>query len=134
METSCNNECEKYVETIYFQYDLFPVTDITLDYVIPENCKVKQVNYYLDSSMGDSVRVNLNYVDRLGAVRPILLNPILGNNHIRGTFNSTILEFKTNLRLKRADKIQIYANNLSASDVTIMALIDLEFNTEEMGR
>jgi hypothetical protein len=123
-----NNCCDSYVETVFFQYDLFPVTDVIIDYKVPTNCTIKKVIYFLDSSMGDDVRVTLNYINRSGLVQPLLLTPPTSNAHIRGTFNTQNLEFNTNIKMNRSDKIQLIANNASASDVTIMCLVDLLFN------
>jgi len=123
--------CEKYIESVLFQYDLFPMTNAKIYFDSYRNGKIKKVKYFLDSSGGDSVHVDYNLITKRGYSQSIIKfaeGGILGGNRtIKGTFNSTVLEFETNMLIKNDDKIELNMINGSANDVTIMAVVDIEY-------
>jgi hypothetical protein len=125
------NLCEPYIETIFFQYDSFPMTDNNMTWHNDGRGRIIGFTYYLDSSAGDSVTTYLEKISPSGAVENLLQTPANGNNYIKGTFNSTVLEFKLNMIIKNDDMIRVRFINNSASDVTIMAKMDIKYREED---
>jgi hypothetical protein len=127
-----NCECKKYVESIFFQRDLFPLTDVQMLWTNTRKGRLIKFTYFLDSSMGDSVEVLAEKCDKHFLKQNILHIPETnGQEMIKGTFNSTVLEFGVNLNLENQDKLQLTCVNGSASDVTIMAIFDIEYDERE---
>lgn len=127
-----NCECKKYVESVFFQRDLFPLTNVQMLWTNQRKGRLIKFTYYLDSSMGDSVNVIAEKCDQHFLKQNILTIPeINGQDVIKGTFNSTVLEFGVNLKMNIADKLQLTCVNGSALDVTIMAKFDIEYDEKE---
>jgi hypothetical protein len=119
--------CDKYTESILFEYDLFPSASGQMIYNLEKNGIIKKVKYYLDSSCDDSINIDFLYKNRTGDVGSIIQFADGGNSLIKGTNNNQLLEFDCNIMLKRADQIIINMVSGSASDVTIMAIINVEY-------
>jgi hypothetical protein len=93
--------------------------------------RIINFTYYLDSSMGDSVTVYLEKISPSGHVENLLNTPSNGNNYIKGTFNSCVLNFKLNMKIKNDDMIKVRFINGSAADCTIMANMDIKYGEED---
>jgi hypothetical protein len=125
------NLCEPYIETVFYQYDSAPGTNNEMIWHNNKEGRIISFTYFLDSSAGDSVTVYIEKITPNGQVENILNTPANGNNYIKGTFNSTVLDFKMNMRIKDNDMIKVRFINASASDVTIMAKMDLKYDEED---
>lgn len=125
-----NNCCDKYIESIFFQVDLFPSASQTMSYTLPKDGKLKGIKYYLDQSCDDNVSVYLEQIKRNGSEDDLLVYTVGGNNLIKGTLNNSLLELNTNIKLLRGDVIRIRAVSTSLLDCTIMAIFNIEFYEE----
>jgi hypothetical protein len=125
------NLCEPYIESIFYQYDCFPLTNGEMIWNNDKVGRIVQFIYYLDSSMGDAVTVYLEKISPNGHVENLLQTPQNGNNYIKGTFNSTVLTFKLNMKIKNDDMVKIRFENASAADCTIMANMDIKYGEED---
>jgi hypothetical protein len=123
----CLNECNNYQDSILFQYDLAPGLSNQMSYTMLNNGTVKHVKYFLDSSANDPVHTQILYKNRTGATSSLINYPSNGNQLIRGTNNSTVLELDCNILLVRGDQIIIDMVSASALDCTIMAIINVEY-------
>jgi hypothetical protein len=125
------NLCQPYIESVFYQYDCFPMTNGEMIWNNDKIGRIIQFTYYLDSSMGDSVTVYIEKISPNGHVESLLNTPQNGNNYIKGTFNSTVLTFKLNMKIKNDDMIKIRFENASAADCTIMANMDIKYGEED---
>jgi hypothetical protein len=125
------NLCQPYIESVFYQYDCFPMTNGEMIWNNVKIGRIIQFTYYLDSSMGDSVTVYIEKISPNGHVESLLNTPQNGNNYIKGTFNSTVLTFKLNMKIKNDDMIKIRFENASAADCTIMANMDIKYGEED---
>jgi hypothetical protein len=125
------NLCEPYIESVFFQYDSFPHTDSYMQWNNDKIGRIIGLTYYLDSSAGDSVTTYVEKVSKNGNVTNLLNTPFNGNNYIKGTFNSVTLDFKCNMKIGNDDAIKVRFINASASDVTIMAKMEIKYGEED---
>lgn len=125
------NLCEPYIETVFFQYDCFPNTNGFMTWHNDGLGRIINFTYYLDSSAGDDVTTYLEKVTPSGHVENLFQIPENGNNYIKGTFNSTVLDFKINMKIKNDDMVRVRFINNSASDVTIMAKMEIKYGEED---
>jgi hypothetical protein len=124
---NCINQCNNYQDSILFQYDLAPGLSNQMTYTMLKNGVVKHVKYYLDSSANDPVHTQILYKTRLGQVASLINFPANGNQLIRGTNNSTELDLDCNILLVRGDMVILDMVSTSLLDVTIMAIINIEY-------
>jgi hypothetical protein len=125
------NLCQSYIESVFFQYDSFPMTDGKIAFNNDKKGRIVKFTYFLDSSMGDSVTVWVNKISANNQKESLLNYVAGGNQYIKGTFNNQILEFNLNMPIKNDEQIEIVFENASASDVTIMALADIKYGEED---
>jgi hypothetical protein len=125
------NLCEPYIESVFYQYDCFPMTNGEMIWNNDKIGRIINLTYYLDSSMGDAVTVYIEKISPNGHVENLLNTPQNGNNYIKGTFNSTVLTFKLNMKIKNDDDIKIRFENASVNDCTIMASMDIKYGEED---
>jgi hypothetical protein len=127
------NLCEPYIESVFFQYDLFPHNSAQMDFKNDKQGRIVKFTYYLDVSMGDGCSVIPMIIKANGHATDLLNYPTStqGNHKIKGTFNSTVLEFHCNMKIKNDEIIRLVFDNTTASDVTIMAMVDLKYGEED---
>ena len=125
------NLCQNYIESVFFQLDSAPSTQGTIEYNNYKKGRIIKFTYFLDSSMGDSVVVNVDLLSANKGRKSILNFVQGGNTFIKGTFNSTVLTFNVNQKIERGEEIQITYNNGSSQDVTIMAIVDIKYGEED---
>jgi hypothetical protein len=125
------NLCMPYIESVFFQLDSAPGTSGTIQYVNHEQGRIIKFIYYLDSSMSDNVKINVDIISRNTGRKSLLKWVDGGNSFIKGTNNSTILEFQCNMQIFNGEQIQITYANTSTQDCTIMAMADMKFGEED---
>jgi hypothetical protein len=125
------NLCEPKIESVFFQHDSASNTKGDLTFNNPVNGNVVKFIYYLDSSAGDSVTINIYKVGQNLKQENLLVYAQNSNNYIKGTFNNTVLTFNLNTTIKSQDKIIIHFENNSSNDVTIMASLDIKYEEGE---
>jgi hypothetical protein len=125
------NLCQPYIETVFFQYDCFPLTNAEMTWHNDKIGRIVGFTYYLDESAGDDVTTYIEKIGKNNSVTNLLNTPQNGNNYIKGTFNSTVLDFKCNLKIGNDDAVRVRFINASASDVTIMAKMEIKYGEED---
>lgn len=125
------NLCQNYEESAFFQIDSAPGTNGTIQFNNMKKGRIIGFTYFLDSSMNDNVLVNVNLISP-NKGRESLLNWVQGGNtFIKGTNNSTVLNFHVNMKIETGEAIQITYANTSSQDCTIMAIANLKYGEED---
>jgi hypothetical protein len=125
------NLCEAYIESILFQLDSAPSTNGTIQFLNHKQGRIKKFTYFLDSSMNDNVLVNIDLISANGGRKSLFKTVQGGNTFIKGTNNSTKLEFYINQQIFRGEQVQITYTNTSTQDCTIMAIMDIKYGEED---
>jgi hypothetical protein len=125
------NICQPYIESVLFQLDSAPSTNGTIQFNNIKKGRIVHFTYFLDSSMSDNVLVNIDLLSgNLG--RKSLIQWVQGGNtFIKGTNNSTVLNFKLNQKIESGEQVQITYANTSTQDCTIMAICDFKYGEED---
>lgn|GEM_PF-1895346 len=125
------NLCQSYIESAFFQIDSAPSSSGTMQYINYKKGRIIKFIYFLDSSMGNGVKINIDLISPNNG-RKSLINYVQGgNSFILGTFNSTELVFNVNQKIEIGEQIQITFSNGSANDCTVMAIADIKYGEED---
>ena len=125
------NLCQSYIESVFFQLDSAPSSSGTLQFLNHKKGRIVKFTYFLDSSMGNGVQINLDLISPNNCRKSLIKYVQGGNTFILGTFNSTVLEFKLNQKIEVGEQIQITYSNGSANDCTIMSIADIKYGEED---
>jgi len=125
------NLCQSYIESVFFQLDSAPGTNGTIQFLNHKQGRIVKFTYFLDSSMNDNVLVNVDLLSGNLGRKSLFKFVQGGNTFIKGTNNSTKLEFHINQQVFLGEQVQITYNNTSSQDCTIMAIMDIKYAEED---
>lgn len=125
------NLCQSYIESVFFQYDSAPGTSGHIEFNNIKKGRIVHFTYFLDSSAGDNVVVNIDLISPNKGRKSIIQWVAGGNTFIKGTFNNQKLDFNVNQKIETGEQIQLTFNNTSSNDVTLMAIVDIKYGEED---
>jgi len=119
--------CGHYIESVFFQKLVLAGVTNKIIFENPKEGMIIKIKYYLDSSQDENVTSQLELKTRNNQGSLIYFPLSGGNTNITGTNTTCEIEFDSEMQINYKDQIILTYNNASASDITIMAVVNIRY-------